>query len=87
MDFRVSFKNLMVHSKIFLKFQTRKVHCVTAHLEDILTKQGKGKALFTKQTGEAAHHKMKPVLAKYCRSENHKDHGLTQLAAVINFTS
>ena len=87
MDFRVSFKNLMVHSKIFLKFQTRKVHCVTAHLEDILTKQGKGKALFTKQTGEAAHHKMKPVLARHSRSEVHKHHGLTQLTAVTKFAS
>ena len=68
MDFRDSFKNLMVYSKKSLKFPlsvTWKVHCVTAHLEDMLTKQGKCMAHFAEQTREAAHHKMKPVLARH----------------------
>ena len=42
MDIRESFKNLMVYSKKSLKFPLSviwKVHCVTAHLEDMLNKQ------------------------------------------------
>lgn len=90
MDFKDSFKHLMVYSKKYLKFAlsvTWKVKCVTAHMEDILTKQGKGMAHFAEQSGEVAHHKMKPVLAKHCRSENHKDYGLTQLTAVTKFAN
>ena len=90
MDFRNNYKNLTVYSKKSLKFLltvTWKVHCVTAHLEDMLTKQGKGMAHFAEQTGEAAHHKMKPVLARHSRSENQKDHGQTQLTAVTKFAS
>ena len=60
---------------------------MTAHLEDMLTKQGKGLAHFAEQTGEAAHHKMKLVLARHSRSKNYKDHGLTQLTAVTKFVS
>ena len=60
---------------------------MTAHLEDMLTKQGKCMAHFAEQTGEAANHKMKPVLARHSRSKNHKDHGLTQLTAVTKFVS
>ena len=60
---------------------------MTAHLEDMLTKQGKGMAHFAEQTGEAAHQKMKPVLARHSRSENHKDYGLTQLIDVTKFSS
>ena len=77
MVFKDIFKNLMMYSKKSLKFllsKTWKVYCVTAHLEDMLTKQGKGMAHFAEQTGEASHHKMKPVLARHSRSENHKDH-------------
>ena len=73
MDFRDSYKNLMVYSKKSRKFPltvTWKVHCVTAHLEYMLTKQGKGMAHFAEQTGEAAYHKMKPA---HSRSENHKE--------------
>ena len=44
-------------------------------------------AHFAEQTGEAAHHKMKPVLTRHSRSENHKDHGLTQLTAVTKLAS
>ena len=66
---------------------TWKVHCVTAHLEDMLTRQGKGMAHFAEQTGEAAHHKMKPVLGRHGRAEMHKDHGQRQLTAITKFAS
>ena len=88
MDFRNSYKNLTVYSKKSLKFLltvTWKVHCVTAHLEDMLTKQGKGMAHFAEQTGEAAYHKMKP--ADTAGLKITKNHGLTQLTAVTKFAS
>ena len=88
MDFRDSYKNLMVYSKKSLKFPlsvTWKVNSVTAHLEDMLTKQGKGMAHFAEQTGEAAYHEMKP--ADTAGLKITKNHGLTQLTAVTKFAS
>ena len=64
-----------------------KVHCVTAHLEDVLSKLQKGLAMYAEQTGEAAHWKMKPIMGRHCRSEDHTDHGQSQLTAVCKFAS
>ena len=43
--------------------------------------------MFAKQTGEAAHCKMKPVMGRYGRAEDHKDHGERQLTSVRKFAS
>ena len=88
--FKVSYKKLMIYSKKTLKVSltvTWKLHCVTAHLQYVLNKQQKGMAQFAEQTGEAAHHKMKPVLSRHGRTENHREHGTRQLAAVTKFAS
>ena len=64
-----------------------KVHCVTAHLEDVLSKLQQGLAMYAEQTGEAAHSKMKPIMGRHRRSEDHKDHGQSQLTVVCKFAS
>ena len=92
-QFRESYQRLMAYcERKFEQHEVKltvswKVHCVTAHLEDVLTKLQKGLAMYAEQTGEAAHHKMKPVMARHHRSEDHKDHGVRQLAAVSKFAS
>ena len=60
---------------------------MTAYLGDVLTEKQQGLALFAEQAGEAAHCKMKPVMKRHSRSEDHKDHGQRQLTAVTKFAS
>ena len=64
-----------------------KVHCVRAHLEDVLSKLQQGLALYAEQTGEGAHWKMELIMDRHHRSEDHKDHGQSQLTAVCKFAS
>lgn len=88
--FKTSYQKLQSYSQKTLKVRltvTWKVHCVTAHLEDVLTKLGKGLADMAEQTGEAAHFKMAPVMARHHRQESHRDHGKGQLTATIKFAS
>lgn len=90
LNYKQSYKQLSDYCNKRLKFKLTvswKVHCVTAHLEEFLTRQKTGLAKFAEQTGEAAHCSMKPVMKRHSRSEGHKDHGQKQMIAVRKFGS
>ena len=90
LNYKQSYKQLSDYCNKRLKFKLTvswKVHCVTAHLEEFLTRQKTGLAKFAEQTGEAAHCSMKPVMKRHSRSEGHKEHGQKQLSAIRKFGS
>ena len=56
-QFKESYKKLIAYCQKSLKVNLTvswKVHCVTAHLEDVLTKEQKGLAMFAEQTGRGS---------------------------------
>ena len=61
-SFTKSVETLHYYTKTFLKLKVTipwKLHMVCCHLEPLLTKMGRGLAIFSEQAGEAVHCKFK----------------------------
>ena len=62
-----------------------KLHMICCHLEPLLTKLGTGLAVYCEQAGEAVHHKMKNIKARFKRNIYHINHGRAQMGSVVNW--
>ena len=89
-SFTKSVETLHYYAKTFLKLKVTipwKLHMVCCHLEPLLTKMGRGLAIFSEQAGEAVHCKFKKTKARYNKNLYHSRHGKDQKAAVVYWSS
>ena len=66
---------------------TWKLHMLSAHLEPLPTRLGRGLGIYCEQAGEAVHHKMKKTKARFKRNEYHQRHGQAQKTVVVHWSS
>ena len=58
---------------------------IVRHLKTFLDRVGVVLQQFSEQTGESAHQSMAKMIARYCRREEHEDHGQQLLRAVAQY--
>ena len=66
---------------------TWKIHILVSHVRPFLEKIREGLADYSKQTGEASHHKVAVEMARYKRDIENPRHGLQMLAGCGHFNS
>ena len=66
---------------------TWKVHIISVHLEEFLSRKAVGLARYAEQASEAAHCKIKPIERRYGTNITNPSHGRRLKDVVVNFSS
>ena len=88
--FKESFKNAQEYCASVLGAELTvnwKIHCVTAHLEDFISRTGHSLGRYNEQCIEASHAAIKPLVRNYGLSVRHQNSGIKSRHICETFSS